>query len=172
MVNDIADYLRDQSERDYILFLLGIYSGLRISDILKLRVRDVRDKNKIIIKEEKTGKERKFPINSALKKGLEKYIREKKNYEFLFKSRKGLNSPISRQQAWYILKSAGKRFGIDRIGTHTLRKTFGYHLYMQTKNIALVQKILNHSSPEITMVYIGITQDAMDSAIDKLNFRE
>ena len=44
LVNDIADYLREQSERNYILFLFGIYSGLRISDILKLRVRDVRGK--------------------------------------------------------------------------------------------------------------------------------
>lgn len=153
-----------------MLFLFGIYSGLRISDILKLRVRDVKGKDKIIMKEMKTKKDRRFQINKKLKKELDNYIKEKKDYEFLFKSRKGCNKPITRQQAWQILKEAGEKFGIESIGTHTLRKTFGYHLYMQTKNIALVQKILNHSSPEITMVYIGITQDAMDKAINNLNF--
>ena len=62
-VNDIADYLRSRSERDYIMFLFGIYSGLRRSDILKLRVRDVRRKEKIGTREKKTGQEKKFPLN-------------------------------------------------------------------------------------------------------------
>ncbi len=170
VVHDIADYLRIRSERDYIMFMFGVYSGLRISDILKLRVRDVRGKEKVTLREKKTGKERRFPINKALKKALAKYIEAMRDYEFLFKSRNGNNQPITRQQAWSILNKAGKEFGIDRIGTHTLRKTFGYHMYMQTHNIALIQKILNHSSADITMVYIGVTQDAMDSAMDKLDF--
>lgn len=170
VVHDIADYLRIHSERDYIMFMFGVYSGLRISDILKLRVRDVRGKEKVTLREKKTGKERRFPINKALKKALVNYIESMRDYEFLFKSRNGNNQPITRQQAWSILNKAGKEFGIDRIGTHTLRKTFGYHMYMQTHNIALIQKILNHSSPDITMVYIGVTQDAMDSAMNKLDF--
>ena len=53
-VNDIADYLREQSERNYIMFMIGIYSGLRISDILTLRVRDVRNRDRIMIREKKT----------------------------------------------------------------------------------------------------------------------
>lgn len=170
VVHDIADYLRIHSERDYIMFMFGVYSGLRISDILSLRVRDVRGKDKVSLREMKTGKERRFPINKALKKALLRYIQPMEDYEFLFKSRNGQNKPISRQQAWSILKNAGNQFGVECIGTHTLRKTFGYHMYMQTRNIALIQKILNHSSPEITMVYIGITQEAMDSAINKLDF--
>ena len=170
VVHDIADYLRGKSERDYIMFLFGVYSGLRISDILSLRVRDVRGKDKVCLREMKTGKERKFPINKALKKALAKYIEPMKPYEFLFKSRNGHNRPISRQQAWSILKQAGREFGVECIGTHTLRKTFGYHMYMQTHDVALIQKILNHSSPEITLVYIGVTQQAMDSAMNKLDF--
>ena len=93
LVNDIADYLREQSERNYILFLFGIYSGLRISDILKLRVRDVRGKEKIIMREKKTGKERKFPLNKVLKASLANYINTRKDYEFLFSyqdSRRGV----------------------------------------------------------------------------------
>lgn len=49
LVNDIADYLKGRSERDYMMFLFGIYSGLRISDILKLRVRDVKGKDRITL---------------------------------------------------------------------------------------------------------------------------
>lgn len=170
MVQDIGDYLREQSERNYILFLFGIYSGLRISDILKLRARDVRGKGRITLTEKKTGKEQKFLLNKELKTRLAKYVMPMKDYEFLFRSRQGCNSPISRQQAWNILRKAGQRFGLDSIGTHTLRKTFGYHLYQQTHDIVLVQHMLNHSTQEYTLRYIGITRDTMDNAMNNLSY--
>ena len=56
LVLDVADYLKVKNERDYLLFMFGIYTGLRISDILKFRVRDVKDKDAIYIREKKTGK--------------------------------------------------------------------------------------------------------------------
>lgn len=170
-VNDIAEYLRDRRERDYIMFMIGVYSGLRISDILELRVRNVRYRDKICITEQKTGKQRRFPINKKLRRELDAYIADKKDYEFLIKSQKGHNSPITRQQAWDIMSKAGKAFGLEYIGTHTLRKTFGYHMYRQNGgDIVTVQKILNHSTPEYTLRYIGITQDTMDKAIMDLHY--
>ena len=69
-----------------------------------MRVRDVRAKEKIIMREKKTGKEKKFPLNKVLKKSLVSYIEQKKDYEFLFRSRQGRNQPVSRQQAWKILR--------------------------------------------------------------------
>lgn len=171
VVNDIADYLKGRSERDYMMFLFGIYSGLRISDILKLRVRDVKGKDRITLREKKTGKERSFPINAALKSKIKKYVADKEDYVYLFRSRQGKNRPISRQQAYNIIRKAGEEFGLYQLGTHTLRKTFGYHLYRQTKDAVTIQKILNHASVEITMRYIGVTQDTMDAAMDKLSFR-
>lgn len=170
VIKDIVDYLREKSDRNALLFLCGIYSGLRISDILILRVRDVKNKERIIMHEKKTGKERRFVIHPLLKRELTKYISDKKDYEFLFKSRNGKNKPITRQQAYNILHDAGDKFGLELIGTHTMRKTFGYHLYQQTHDITLVQKILNHTSPEVTMAYIGLTQESMDSAIRKLSY--
>lgn len=170
VINDVVDYLREKSDRNALLFLCGIYSGLRISDIRTLRVRDVRNKERIIIREQKTEKERRFVIHPRLKRELAKYVSDKKDYEVLFKSRKGKNRPISRQQAYNILRDAGDKFGLELIGTHTMRKTFGYHLYQQTHDIILVQKILNHASPEVTMAYIGLTQESMDSAIRKLSY--
>ena len=123
-VNDIADYLKSQCYRNYVMFVFGIYSGLRISDILRLRVRDVRGKKDVYIREKKTGKEKSFPINPELRPILNEYIKDKADYEYLIKSAKGENKAISRQQAYDILSKAGKKFGISKIGTHTLRKTF------------------------------------------------
>ena len=151
MIHDIADYLKEKNERDYMMFLFGIYTGLRISDILKLHVRDVRGRNYVSIREKKTGKERKFPINPTLKKEIGKYVYARRDYEYMFPSREGYNRPITRQQAYVIIRNAGEAFGVERLGTHTMRKTFGYHLYQQTKDIVTIQKILNHASIEITM---------------------
>ena len=74
---DIADYLGETSERNRMMFLFGIYAGIRISDILKLKVRDVRDKTHIYIREKKTKKEKRFPINEELRPELNRYIRGK-----------------------------------------------------------------------------------------------
>jgi integrase len=171
LIFDIADYLRAKSERDYVMFMFGIYSGLRISDTLKFRVRDVRDKNYIMIREQKTGKEKKFPINDELKPILKEYITDKKDYEYLFKSRKGRNEPITRQQAYNILNDAAEAFNLYAIGTHTLRKTWGYHTYQQTHDVVTIMKILNHSDPSVTLRYIGINQDIMDSTMQRLSFK-
>lgn len=167
---DIADYLKEGNERDYVMFLFGIYVGLRISDILKLQVRDVKDRNHVIIREMKTKKEKAFPINDELRPILKHYIKEKAEYDWLFPSRNG-NKPITRQRAYQILSDAGRKFGLEAIGTHTLRKTFGYHFYQQTKDIATLKEILNHSDISVTFRYIGITQDIKDEKIRKLSFK-
>lgn len=170
IVNDIMDYLKADNERDYVLFSFGIYSGLRISDILKLRVRDIRNKKHIYMREKKTGKERRFIISKELKNIFDSYIKDKKDYEYLFVSRKGLNKPITRQRAYMILKDVGKRFGIESIGTHSLRKTFGYFLYKQTKDILVVKEVLGHTDVSITRRYIGLTQDDKDKLMKGLSY--
>ncbi len=170
VIKDVENYLRQKSDRDALLFLYGIYSGFRISDILPMRVRDVKGKEVFVVREQKRGKLRNIPIHKNLKRELDKYVRERKDYEVLFKSRKGTNKPITRQQAYRILNDAGKKFGLALVGTHTMRKTFGYHLYQQTKDIVLVQEVLGHSSPEITKRYIGLTQQSINDAIRRLSF--
>lgn len=172
LVMDIGDYLKERSERDYVLFMFGIYSGLRISDILAFRVRDIRGKDSVYIREKKTGKEKRFPINDELKPILSEYINGKKDFEYLFKSPNYPNKPISRQQAYNIISQAGKVFGLDSIGTHTLRKTFGYHMYQQTHDATTLMEILNHASISSTLRYICINQDNKDKAIKGLTFKK
>lgn len=168
---DIADYLGEKSERNKMMFLFGIYVGIRISDILKLKVRDVRDMNYVSIREIKTGKERRFPINEELRPMINRYIKGKSDYEWLFPSRQQ-DKALSRYQAYKILSDAGEKFGLENIGTHTLRKTFGYHFYQQTHDIVTLQKIFNHSDFHITMRYIGIEQDAINESIMNLSLRK
>jgi integrase len=162
------------SPRDRMMFVMGINSALRISDLLSLAVGDVREngklKTKISLKERKTGKEKRFPLNQSVIGELKSYLQpEWEEDRPLFKSRKGGGS-IKRDQAHEILSKAGKRVGLDHIGTHSMRKTFAYHVYRQSKkNLGLVQKLLNHSSSADTLRYIGIEEDDMDSAYLELN---
>ncbi len=157
--------LKENGIRDYLLFLMGINVGLRISDILKLKVKDVKDKKYVTIKEQKSGKIKRFPITDSYKTTLEDYIIDKHTDEWLFPSQKG-DKPITRIQAYRIINNACLKAGImTNIGTHTLRKTFGYHFYQETKDVALLQCIFNHSAPSITLRYIGINQDIIDTSL-------
>jgi len=168
LITDIKKYLRETNERNYILFVLGINTGLRISDILKLRVKDVRGTH-ISMRETKTGKQKRILINPTLKNELKGYIEGKDGDEYLIKSRQGYNKPISREMAYKLLNQAAKVFGLEEIGTHTMRKTFGYHHYLKYKNIALLMDIFNHSSERITLRYIGVNQDTMDNTLSRFS---
>jgi len=165
-IEEMKTELLKRGYRDYLLFVMGINTGLRISDLLKIKVEDVEDKTHIVINEEKTGKTKRFLINYKLKSDLEKYIENMQPWEYLFQSQKGTNKPISRVQAYRILRAAAVEIGLDSVGTHTLRKTFGYFHYHEHKDVALLQELFNHSSPSITLDYIGINQDTMDRTIE------
>jgi integrase len=168
-IENMKRVLKKSGQRDYMLFLTGINTGLRISDILKLRVSDVKGKSHISIKEKKTGKNKRLLLNAPFKVELDEYIADMKDDEPLFKSQKGDNKPIGVVRAWGLLKDAAEKCDLEEIGTHTLRKTFGYHFYQQYKDVALLQDIFNHSSPSVTLRYIGINADIVDTAISNFN---
>jgi integrase len=167
----IKEYLKETNERDYILFLLGINTGLRISDILPLRVAQVKGTH-IEIYEKKTKKRKNILIRKALRTALDIYIKDKPDQEYLFKSRNikhrsgRINDPIDTSMAYKILSQAAERFGVESIGTHSLRKTFGYHFYLKTKDIALLMDLFNHSEESVTLRYVGIKQETLDTALD------
>lgn len=177
-IKNIRAILKSQSTRNELLFILGINVGIRISDILKLRAVDLFKPNKapkdyVVITEVKTDKTKKFYLGDIVKKVLETIVKENPNIEpgdYIFKSRKGENIPITRQQAYRILNGAAERLGLverdDRgiiisgeIGTHTLRKTFGYHAFNNGTSLELLMDIFNHSSKSQTLRYIGITEE-------------
>ena len=168
-IEAIHNDLYKHSKRDALLFSFGIYTGLRISDIAKFKVKDAA-KNFYNIRENKTGKQKVYEFNRYLKKEIQEYIQNKDENEYLFKSRIGLNKPITRQRAYQILKSACSKQNIYNVGTHTLRKTFGYHMYKKNKDVALLMEIFNHSSPDITLRYIGINQEIGNKSIGNLKY--
>jgi integrase len=163
--------------RDEAMFIMGINTALRISDLLNLTIGDVTDErgdvaSDVVLKERKTGKLKKFPLNRAIRDALSEYLRSRGETDPLsplFPSRQG-GSSICRWRARQILASAGETVGLKRIGTHSLRKTFGYHVYQRTGgNLGLVQKLLNHSSSADTLRYIGIDREQMDNTYLDLN---
>lgn len=168
--------LKGSNLRDYCMFVLGINSGLRISDLLNLSIAHVKDENgklrdRITIRERKTGKSKDFPLGDTAKKAVKEYLDTRNTdspNEPLFVSRK--KGHISRVQAYRILSDAAKAVGIrEGIGTHTLRKSFAYHAYQSGVDITRIQKLLNHSAPSVTLAYIGITQEELDDVYLNLN---
>jgi integrase len=159
--------------RDRLLFVLGINSALRISDLLKLKVSDVFDENgkprkELKVKEKKTGKTKVFPLNRSIVKELKSYAEalELNPEDPLFPSRKkkgGKVAPIDRNHALRIIKKACEDAGVKvNVGTHTLRKTWAYHSYQAGVPLAKLMIALNHSSERETLKYIGIEKEDID----------
>ncbi|SFE97625.1 tyrosine-type recombinase/integrase [Alteribacillus iranensis] len=150
-------HLKKKSSRDYLLFVIGINTGLRISELLRLKVEDVRDD---------TGEIRHFItlhdqsvfLNEQVKRALKYHFHcvQPSQHDCLFSSPR-TKKPITRQQAYRIVNDAAKAVGIDgKVGTHTLRKTFGYHAFTKGIAISLIQKRFNQTTQAETLQYIGI----------------
>lgn len=165
-IEEVKAILKRKSYRDYVMFVMGVNTGLRISDLLQLQVRDVKDTTHVVIREKKTDKVKRFKLNNVTISTLNDYTRGLHDEDYLFPSLR-TRKPISRVQAYRVLNDAAKEAGLKEIGTHTLRKTFGYHHYQQFKDVAVLQEMFNHSAPSVTLRYIGINQDLMDATMDQ-----
>lgn len=178
-ISEVRAFLAGKNKRDELLFCFGIYTGLRISDILTVKVQDVLDKDHFYIVEQKTKRakqrskkytvRKRIPIIKKLQRLINNYCEGLRGTDYLFKSRQGKNRPITRVRAYDILREAARHCDLTEIGTHTLRKTFGYLVYQNDKDVALLQDIFNHSAPYITLKYIGVNQDAIQEAYEALN---
>jgi integrase len=164
-IQRMKKHLYDQSDRNGFLFTFGINSGLKITDILPLKVKDVKYSSHLDVNE-KTGGIRRIRMTPSLKLEVDEYTKGKDDDQFLFPSREG-EKPICRVTAWNILKKAAFEVGIEEsIGTSTLRKTFGYHYYMETKDVAMLQQIFGHSSVAVTMKFIDIVVDISEQTLE------
>ena len=164
IVNEIAADLKEQSRRNYIMFAVGIYCGPRISELLRLKVKDVRNKEEISWIEPKTGNRRFYPLPPPIKKVLNDYCRGRDKNEYLIR-KSNVNRPISRYRAWEIISECAKAHGLSHIGTHSMRKTFGYHFYKQTGDVAMLMQIFGHSSELQTLRYIGVTHTVIKEQV-------
>ncbi|MDG4656044.1 tyrosine-type recombinase/integrase [Ectobacillus antri] len=164
LLRKMKQFLLQSSKRDALLFSFAVNSGLKVSEILQLKICDVVDhqgqiRQSILFRNEKTKKHKWFAINKELHEALTAYLKERTlqdRNEYLLKSQKGKKS-ITRQHAWFILNKAAKEVGLDGISSHTLRKTWGYICYKSGVDIAFLQHFFDHSSPSKTLKYIGIS---------------
>ena len=162
-IQKVEQYLKEHNKRDYVIWVLGLNSGLRVSDIVGLNVSDVVDKTHITIIEKKSQKRKSFYINDKLKKVLKDYTKGRALDEPLFLGKQGKR--LDRSQVYRFIKSACSACGLKiQAGTHTMRRSFGYHHYQQYHDPVILQKIFNHSSQRITLMYISVTQDEIDQS--------
>lgn len=179
-IQRLKSYFLDKQEyRNYAMITLALNTSLRIGDLLNLKWGDVynfrKKKYKVHIDliEQKTHKRNVMPINTEARKSLE-ILRQQttcvKEDFYIFKSRRGENSPIGRIQAFNIIRDAVHTLGIEgSISCHSLRKTFGYQAWKRGVPPALIMSIYNHSSIEITKRYLSIDQDDKDEVFMRLN---
>lgn len=172
-VLDIQDYLKYKNERDYVLFLIGVTTGYRAGDLVKLKVRDIKEairRKEFTIYEgkkfnsknirEKNRRPRTVELIPEVAKILKEHIKDKKDYEYIFRSRKGVNKPIGVQAVSNIIKEAADYFGLYDITAHSMRKTYAYKIYIESgMDIVAVKELLGHSSIEETKRYIGLDRE-------------
>ncbi|WP_432355257.1 tyrosine-type recombinase/integrase [Sporosarcina sp. A2] len=168
-VNEIGEMIKAlemsklNANRNVLLFKIGVSTGLRVGDIIKLKVSDVKGKSSFKIREGKTKKERIVHLN-AIMADIADYTEGMNDEGYLFSSRKGY-SHITTTQAYRVLVQAGDLLGRQDIGTHTMRKTFGYHYYKRTHDVVTLMNIFNHSDQSITKRYIGITDEEVANSL-------
>lgn len=150
---------------------VGVNLALRISDLLSVRFTDIEN-DRLILTESKTGKTANIQLNDKAKGILQRIRQEHPAHEYVFQSYRNHQAryqgskPLSRRAVTKAFSAIGDKLNLA-LGTHSMRKTRGYHLYKATNDIARVMKMLRHSSEAFTLRYIGITQEEIDK-----DFRE
>lgn len=190
----ISSYLLENNRyRDNAIFIIGINVGLRCSDLRMLRVCDFVNqdgtfKDKFYLVERKTSntrntkQNRHIAINDAVKQSISLLLAHEPkaldDYLFTPKSNNMAKEqklpPLSRKSFFVIIKEVTSKLNIDgRYATHTLRKTFGYHLMKDNSNdprmLSLLQQIFGHSTQQMTLRYIGFTEEEVSKAYNELN---
>ena len=161
--------------RMFLLFATGIFTGLRISDIVKLKAGHVRGEY-LRLREQKTGKHQSIALNPVLRDIYDKRLAGLTDDAFIFPSRKkdgdGNEKPISTRAAAYDMKVIAKRFGIkEPFACHSMRKTYGYRLY--TGEGATLEELriqFNHSKEAVTRRYIGVDEEMRNKHVKKMQY--
>ena len=170
-VRELANYFLHKGQtRNYVLFVLGVHTGLRISDLLRLKWDDVYDfeqrrlRDTVYIVEKKTRKSKIVALHKEALSALTLLARHARAGAFLIENPRTKRA-ISRIQAYRLLRDAARALALQiRVSCHSLRKTFGYHAWKSGVSPAIIMEIFNHSSYAVTKRYLGIAQDDKNAA--------
>ncbi|MCL2498516.1 MAG: tyrosine-type recombinase/integrase [Symbiobacteriaceae bacterium] len=173
-----AYYLKKGQIRNYVLVTMGLYTALRISDLLRLTWSDVYDfanlqfHESISIKEKKTGKSKVIALNKDIITALSAYMSAAAPQKPIIDNQQ-TGKAISRIQAYRIIRAAAEALKMpQKVSCHSLRKTFGYHLWKGGISPVVIMQVYNHSSLAVTQRYLGITQDDLNEAYLSLSYND
>ena len=153
-----------------LLIRIGITTGLRISDILSIRIKDIKNGG-VTVREAKTGKIREVKFDKSLLLDIKRHKRSRLMGDdyLIFSSSKHHDKPMSRVRAWQIIKSISSSMPSNirynenyEHGTHSLRKTYAQNLYRANKDVLEVQEELNHKYLSTTLLYL-LDKDVLDN---------
>ena len=176
-IAQIKNLLRGERRyRDLLFFVFGINTALRISDLLRLQVVHFLDEQKQIkkrfwLKERKRGKRHEVFINESIREAITEYLiaypditSDPNHFRFFNTKTNDYTRSIRRGQAWKFITAICQQVGLrGNFGTHSLRKTWGYHARMQDVDLALIMHKLNQESIAYTKRYLGITDDELQA---------
>ncbi len=164
---NIPDTTTPTGQRDRAMIELLYATGLRVSELLDLKMNNLNLEERFLITFGKGSKERLVPFSKKACNFLIQYINngrlkllKGKNSYYLFLNAKG--NRLSRQGFWKILKNYGKKIGIEhKLSPHTLRHTFATHLLEHGADLRAVQMMLGHSDISTTQVYTHISNERL-----------
>ncbi|MBD7894663.1 site-specific integrase [Limosilactobacillus sp. Sa3CUN2] len=184
ILSEVQDTLLNNfkaGRRNYTIFQVGKATLLRVSDVLRLKQSDVFDdygaiREHAFIKDKKTGKPNTLylkPVVSDLAM-YQQWLKRKRyegTTEWLFPSITRPQKHIDERQFYNVMHRVGELLDINYLGTHTMRKTGAYRVYVQSNyNIGLVMRLLNHSSEAMTLAYLGLDQISREQMLDQIDF--
>jgi integrase len=162
-IEKIKLHLKESNKRNYLLFVIGINTGIKSNQILNLKIRDVVD-DEYKIKEYIGIDNKEYFINEPISQAVKEFLEENEIdlNSYLFESQKS-DLPINRSHLYRILNKAVSECNIDiHIGNETLRKTFGYHYYYKTRDVKYLKEIFNQASQKTLFEYLGIDNDLVE----------
>ena len=175
----VEAHLADQGAIYLDIWKVGVHTALRISDLLSLTMDQVHklniDQPALNITEQKTGKHRKIVINQTALEVMQRRLVEFPDHEWLFQTnaanrdRRAAPKPINRRSVSRVFEKVGQKVVPSVVlGTHSMRKTRGYAMHKAGRSIESIANVLNHSSPAVTMRYIGLVQQDIDESYTEL----
>jgi len=172
-IKEVERYLRKRGGDLYgDLWRIGVNLALRISDLLAIRYDAIDfDRHEYEASEQKTGKKRTVKINQVAMDIIERRHKANPNDVYLFqvhsnRTASDVPKPVSRVSVARKFKDVGETMKM-RLGTHSMRKSRGWAMYSDGVPIEMIAKVLNHSTPAVTMTYLGITKaDVLQTYID------
>ena len=152
-------YRKQNNYRDLLLFEIGINTGFALNDMLKLRVKDVKNKQYLVLENSKT-----FPLNNNMKELILTLIKDKNNNDYIFSTRQG--KPLNRSTVFNSFRNICTELALHNYSVASWRKTFAYHYYQKYKDLSYLQWLFNQSTVEQTLQFIGVNENM------NLRFRE